>query len=122
MKLNYKIIILHTCIPQDPTWTLDNVIGVMEKVTDGNVMEICRKLIGVSVLEDININSKCSTKRELMYASTDVYVNCKTDSSWEEVARQLYLMEETAAMEKVIQSYLNPSLGGKFYRWVWFLV
>ena len=92
----------------DPTWMVENVVGVMEKVTNDQAVELCKELIiGDSVLEDIK--GKCSTKREreLMHASIDIYVNSKTDSSWEEIARGLYLMDEIAAMEKV-QSFLIP--------------
>ena len=103
---------MYFCIPPDPTLTVENVLGVMEKVTDSRAEEIWRELIGPGVLEDIN--SKCSTERELMHTCTDIYVNCRPNSSWEAIARKLYRKEETAAVEEV-RSYLNPR--GRFCQW-----
>ena len=103
--------------PPDPTWTTENVIGVMEKVTDGGAMKIWGSLIYEHVLEDIN--SKCSTERELVHTCADIYVNCGPHSSWEGVASGLYNAQETAAVEEV-RSYLSPR--GRFFQWVWFVV
>ena len=91
--------------PPDPTWTTENVIGVMEKMTDGGAMEVWSWLIGEDLLEDIN--SKCSTERELVHTCADILVNCNPDSSWKRVAHILYITQETAAVEEV-QSYLSP--------------
>ena len=101
----------------DPTWTTENVIGVMEKVTDGRAMEVWRWLIDEDLLEDIN--SKCSTERELVHTCADIFVNCDPYSSWERVALGLYRTLETAAVEEV-RSYLSPR--GRFCQWVWFVV
>ena len=116
--------IKHTCFnfyvilsPSDPTLTVENVLGVMEKVTDGRAEKIWRRLIGSTVLKDIS--SKCSTERELVNVCADIYVNCDPDSSWEGVALGLHHEGETAAVEEV-QSYLNPR--GRFSQWVWFVV
>jgi hypothetical protein len=89
----------------------------MEKVTDGRAEEVWGRLIGSTVLEDIS--SKCSTERELVNTCADIYVNCKADSSWEEVALALHREVETAAVEEV-RSYLNPR--GRFSQWVWFVM
>ena len=94
----------------DPTWTVENVLGVMEKMTNDRVIDVYKELIGGSVLEEIK--HKCFTDRELMHTFIDIYVNCKTDSSWEEIVRGLYLVDETAAVEKA-QSFLN--LRGTFW-------
>ena len=82
-------------------------------MTDQRAEEVWRELIVVSVLEDIN--SKCSTERELMHTCADIYVNCRLDSNWEQIARRLYHEEETAAVEEV-RSYLNPR--GRFFQCV----
>ena len=103
--------------PPDPTLTVENLFGVMEKVTDDRAKEVWGWLIYSTVLEDIS--SKCSTERELVNTCADIYVNCKLDSSWEGVALGLYREEETAAVEEV-RSYLNPR--GRFSQWVWFVV
>ena len=106
----------------DPSLTVETILGVMEKVTDGMAKEIWRTLflhnitLGDDLFEDIS--SKCSTERELMHTYADIYVNCHPDSSWDNLALVLYVCEETAAVEEV-RSYLNPR--GKFYQWVWFI-
>jgi hypothetical protein len=79
----------------------------VEKVTDGGAEKIWGWLIGYDMLSTMNIHSMCSTERELINIRADIYVNCKPDSSWEEVARHLYREGETAAVEEV-RSYLNP--------------
>jgi hypothetical protein len=98
----------------DPTLTVENVLVVMEKVTDGRIW---RRLIRSAILEDIS--SKCSTERELVNTCADIYVNCKPESSWKEVSLALHREGETAAVEEV-RSYLNPT--GRFSQWVWFVV
>ena len=108
---------MYVYTPPDPTWTTENVIGVMEKVTDGRAMEVWRGLIGEHLLEDIN--SKCSTERELVHTCADIFVNCCPDSSWDRVAYEMYHTQETAAVEEV-RSYLSPR--GRFCQWVWFVV
>ena len=100
--------------PPDSTVTVENLLGVMEKVTDGRAEEVWGRLIGSTRLKDIS--SKCSTERELISTCADIYVNYKPDSSWEWLARALYSGAETAAVEEV-RSYLNPR--GRFSRWVW---
>ena len=103
--------------PSDPTLTVENILGVMKKVTDGRAEEVWGRLIGSTRLDDIS--SKCSTERELVNTCADIYVNCNPDSSWEEIACRLYRDGETAAVEEA-QSYLNPR--GRFSQWVWFVV
>jgi serine/threonine-protein kinase RIO1 len=108
---------VYFCTLLDPTLTVENVLGMMEKVTDGRAKEVWRRLISSTVLEDIS--SKCSTEKELVDTRADIYINCDPDSSWEGVARALHREGETAAVEEV-RSYLNPR--GRFSQWVWFVM
>ena len=101
----------------DPTLTVENVAGVMEKVTDDGRVNVWYQLLGVDLV--IDINSKCSNEKEMLLMCSDVYVNCCVDSSWEHLARKLYYELETAAVEEV-QSYLNPR--GRLLQWVWSVV
>ena len=101
----------------DPTLTVENLLGVMEKVPDGRAEEVWERLINDYMLKDVS--SKCSTERELVSTCADIYANCNPDSSWEEIACRLYRDGETAAVEEA-QSYLDPR--GRFYEWVWFVV
>ena len=117
--LGMKQLIVHAFnYPQlDSTLTVDNVLGVMEKVTDCRAEEVWGWWTNEDLLKDVS--SKCSTERELMHTCADIYVNCHPDSSWDDVASELYRKEETAAVEEV-RSYLNPR--GIFSQWVWFMV
>ena len=100
----------------DPTLTVENVVGVMEKVTDDGRVNVWSELIDDS-FDDIT--SKCSNEKEILHMSSDVYVNCYVDSSWEHLARRLYDELETAAVEEV-RSYLNPR--GRLLQLLWFVV
>ena len=113
--LCYKICCIYVCnySPPEPTMTVENLLRVMEKVTNGRAEEVWRRLIDRTILKDIS--SKCSTERELVNTYADIYVNCDPYSSWEGVARLLYDVEETAAVEEV-RSYLNPR--GRVSQWV----
>ena len=101
----------------DPTLTVENVVRVMEKVTDDGRVNVLSKLIGSDLLA--NIISKWSSEREILHTSSNTYVNCCVDSSWERLARVLYRELETAAVEKV-HFYLNPR--GRLLQWVWSVV
>ena len=101
----------------DPTLTVENVVGVMEKLTDDGHVNVWRQLIGGDLLTDIT--SKCSNEKEILHMCSDVYVNCFVDSSWEYLACELYDELETAAVEEV-RSYLNPK--GRLLQWVWSVV
>ena len=101
----------------DPTLTVENVVGVMEKVTDDGRVNVRSRLISSDWFKDIT--SKYSNEKEILHMSSDVYVNCRHDSSWEYLARVLYYELEIAAVEEV-RSYLNPR--GKLLQWVWFVV
>ena len=98
----------------DPTLTVDNVTGVMEKVTDVGREKVWRWFLGDDLFVDIS--SRCSSEKELLHTCSDIYVNCHPDSSWEYLADGLYQKVETAAVEEV-RSYLNPR--GRLFQWVW---
>ena len=101
----------------DPTLTVENMVRVMEKVTDGGRVIVWSSLIGKDLLADIT--SKCSKDKGILHMTSDTYVSCYIDSSWEELARVLYYKLETAAVEEV-RSYLNPR--GRLLQWVWFVI
>ena len=101
----------------DPTLTVENVAGVMEKVTADGRGKVWSRLISGNLFKDIT--SKCSNEKKLLHMSSDVYVSCCVDSSWEHLACKLYHKLETAAVEEV-RSYLNPR--GRLLQWVWSVV
>ena len=71
------LISIYFCPPPDPTLTVENLLRVMEKVTDGRAEEVWSGLIDSTTWEDIS--SKCSTERELVSTGADIYVNCKLE-------------------------------------------
>ena len=94
---------LSTLFPPDPTLTVDNVSHIMEKVKGElrpQVWEDLSPAIGRIIKAE-----KYSSEREHEYV--DLYVNCKSTSSWEYLASLLYHHHQVAAVEEV-RSYLPP--------------
>ena len=94
---------LSTLFPPDPTLTVDNVSHIMEKVK-GELRPQVWKDLSPAIGRIIEIE-KYSIEREYEYA--DLYVNCKSNSSWEHLAKTLYRHHQVAAVEEV-RSYLPP--------------
>ena len=94
---------LSTLFPPDPTLTVDNVSHIMEKVKGELRPQVWVDLS--PTIWDIIRAEKYSSEREHEYA--DLYVNCKSNSSWEYLARSLYRHRQVAAVEEV-RSYLPP--------------
>ena len=98
--------ILSTLFPPDPTLTVDNVSCVMEKVEPKDRQQILKELIiTVSNFDEILLSQKSSTALEVAAAAVDIYVNCCTWASWEDLAQSLYRNHQVAAVEEV-RSYL----------------
>ena len=94
---------LSTLFPPDPTLTVDNVSRVMKKVTGELRPQIWGYLspaIGRVIRGEGYLSEKDPT-----YA--DLYANCKSNSSWDDLARSLYGYHQVAAVEEV-RSYLPP--------------
>ena len=99
---------LSTLFPPDPTLTVDNVSHIMEKVEPKERQRVLKDIIiTTSVFDAIQNSKKYSTALEVEAAAVDIYVKCFPFSSWEHVARSLYLHQQVAAVEKV-RSYLPP--------------
>ena len=97
---------LSTLFPPDPTFTVDNVSVVMEKVEPKQRQQVWKDVIVVSsVIDEIKRISHNDLERETAYV--DVYVNCHPFSSWEDLARKLYRHQQGSAVEEV-KSYLPP--------------
>ena len=97
------VVMLSTLFPPDPTLTVDNVCHIMEKVKSQLRPQIWKDLSHATgrMIEA----EKYSCEKDHTYA--DLYVNCKSDSSWEHLARSLYHHHQVAAVEEV-RSYLPP--------------
>ena len=88
---------------------MENVTDVMEKITEDK-----RKYVWRMVLEwrwsrsDISeIYNGHSTEKEKIRAYSDVYVNCRPESSWEYLTSQLYTAGEMTAVDQA-RPFLPP--------------
>ena len=95
---------LSTLFPPDPTLTLNNVNRVVEKVESEARPQIWEDL-SPTIIGGVIRAERYSSEKDHTYA--DLYVNCKSDSSWEHLARSLYRHHQVAAVEEV-RSYLPP--------------
>jgi hypothetical protein len=113
----------HNCI-LDPTLTVENLIGVMEKVTsdEGRRREVWEEVLEwnsgfrvftpSSYLDDVY--SKSTTAEEKTHALADVYFNSRPDSSWQHLVRTLYAQSELSAAEEA-KAFLQQLKGGLLY-------
>ena len=91
---------------------MESLIGVMEKVTtdEGRRREIWGRVLDLdgdtpySYLD--NVYSKYTTAEEKTHALADVYVNIRSDSSWQHLVLTLYAESELAAAEEA-KSFLG---------------
>ena len=98
----------------DPTLTLDNFIGVIEKVTPDKEKrrKVWRKVLKWnyhtpdSYLDEVDTNY--TTEEEKTNVLADVYVNSRPDSSWGHLVKTLYDADELAAAKEA-KSFLQQS-------------
>ena len=98
----------------EPTLTVDNLVGVMEKVTSDKER---RKEVWKEVLEwkyqapDSYVDevyTKCTTEKEQTNVLADVYINTRPDSSWHDLVKVLYEEGELAAAKEA-KSFLQQN-------------
>ena len=97
----------------DPTLTLDNFIGVMEKVTPDKER---RREVWGKVLKWINtpdsyldeVDTNYTTEKEKTNVLADVYINSRPGSSWEHLVKTLYDAGELAAAKEA-KSFLQQN-------------
>ena len=95
------VVMLSTLFPPDPTLTVDNVGGIMEKVEPKVKKQVWVDVgMGKDKMKELYMSGKEDE-------CTDLYVNCNPYSSWERLARSLYHHHQVAAVEEV-RSYLPP--------------
>ena len=90
----------------DPTLTTTSVAEVMELVNDWKSLEYKKYVIGmdkgvVPASQLIEIQQRCSTKREIANECASYYVHCHPQPSWTHLTRSLYCKGEFAAVEKL---------------------
>ena len=98
----------------DPTLTLDNFIGVIDKVTPdkerrrevwGKVLKWKYRTPG-SYLDEVDTNY--TTEKEKTNVLADVYINSRPHSSWEHLVETLYDAGELAAAKEA-KSFLQQN-------------
>ena len=89
-----------TCPPPEPTLTVENVVGVMEKVAVERRKDVWSEedIVPDPHLEEIY--QKYSSEEQRIHACADVYVNCHPDSSWTDLCQGLYGWNEMTAARK----------------------
>ena len=90
-----------TYSPPEPTLTVENVVGVMEKVAVERRKEVW---FGWGIVPDPQLEEiyhKFSTEEQRIHACADIYVNCHPDSSWTDLHQGLYALNEMTAAKKV---------------------
>ena len=89
-----------TCPPPEPTLTVENVAGVMEKVAVERRKKVWfeEDIVPNPQLEEIY--QKYSTEEQRIHACADIYVNCNPDSSWKYLHERLYEWNEMTAAKK----------------------
>ena len=88
------------CPPPAPTLTVENVVGVMEKVAVERRKEVSS---GWDIVPDpqlYEIYQKYSTEEQRICACADIYVNCCPHSSWTHLCQGLYKENEMIAARK----------------------
>ena len=91
---------VYSLTPSEPTLTVENVVGVMEKVAVEKRKEVWSRgdIVPDPQLEEIY--QKYSTEEQRIHACADIYVNCHPDSSWTRLCWRLYGRNEMTAVRK----------------------
>ena len=89
-----------TCSPPEPTLTVENVVGVMEKVAVERRKEVWSGEDIVPYPQLVEIYQKYSTEEQRIHACADIYANCYPHSSWTHLCRGLYGENEMTVAKK----------------------
>ena len=94
------ILPVYSLTPSEPTLTVENVVGVMEKVAVEKRKEVWfwGDIVPDSQLEEIY--EKYSTEEQRIHACADICINCCPDSSWTHLCQRLYGRNEMTAARK----------------------
>ena len=93
-------LILSVPFHPDPTLTVENVVGVMEKVAVERRKEVWSRQGIIPDPQLGEIYQKYSTEEQRIHACADIYVNCRPDSSWTHLHKGLYWGKEMTAAKK----------------------
>ena len=98
----------------EPTLTVDNLVGVMEKVTSDKERrkDVWRKVLRWeyhapnSYVDEVY--TKYTTEKEQTNVLADVYINSRPDSSWHHLVETLYYKGELTAAKEA-KSFLQQN-------------
>ena len=103
---------LYLWFSPDPTLTVENVAGVMEKVVVDKRRQLWERVLKLTPEIVDEIYSSHSSEKDKTHACSDVYVNCCPESSWEHLTSLLYGEDEMTAVDQA-RPFLPPR--GKLY-------
>ena len=89
----------------DPTLTVGNVTRVMEKVKVDKRRRVWEEVLRKGAVDEIY--SSHFSEKEKTHACSDVYVNCRPESSWEHLTSVLYGEDEITAVDQA-RPFLPP--------------
>ena len=97
----------------EPTLTVVNVVGVMQNVAVDSRKKVWSLggIVPDPQLEEIY--QKYSTEEQRIHACADIYVNCRPDSSWTHLCRELYEWNGMTAAKKA-KTFIPQT--GEWYR------
>ena len=97
----------------DPTLKVGNVLRAMEKVAVDKRRGVWAEVLGSEVVEEIYCSH--SSEEDKLHSCADTYVNCKPDSSWEELVQKLYYDCGEMAAAKEAKAFLQQKGGWYVY-------
>ena len=106
---------VYSLTPSEPTLTVENVAGVMEKVAVERREEVWSEL---DIIPDSQLEKKCSTEEQRIHACADIYVNCHPDSSWTRLCQGLYWRNEMTAARKTKTFIPQTGMGYRVSKWL----
>ena len=93
---------------------MESLVGVMEKVTsdEGRRREVWERVLGLDYVTPSSYLDKVyPTAEEKTHALADVYINSRSDSSWQHLVKILYGESEMAAAKEA-KSFIQQPIGG----------
>ena len=104
---------VYSLTPSEPTLTVENVVGVMEKVAVERRKEAWSRGDIIPSSQRVEIYHTYSTEEQRIHAYADFYVNCLPHSSWTLLCWGLYGKNEMTAARKA-KTFIPQT--GEWYR------
>ena len=102
----------------EPTLTVENVVGVMEKVAVERRKWVWSRGYIVPDPQLKEIYQKYSTEEQRIHACADTFINCRPDSSWTHLHEGLYWGNEMTAVRKAKTFMPQTGKGCRVSKWL----